>query len=158
MYSRSSQFCQYMNVSSINASLTPTPSHRTRGYLCSFPSTGTPPPPISGNGYYIPPISGIGYHWQLQKHPFSGISRKSSRDYGPKIPPFPEKMGIRMRHPHAFACSHILEQWIFGYRLSAQKVFAHYATDVIVNLFEEPLLPIKQIADTCHNRSFHRLV
>ena len=55
-------------------------------------------PPISGKGYTFPPppppISGIGYHWQLQKHPLSFFLGRSPRDYGQKIPPFPENMGI----------------------------------------------------------------
>ena len=72
-----------------------------------------PPPPHSiepCRGYHVcspspePPISGIGYHWQLQKTPpFPGFLAKSSRDYyGQKIPPFSEKMGMRMRPRYAF--------------------------------------------------------
>ena len=62
------------------------------GYLCSFLITETP---------YL------GYWLSLaitKNTPFSRFSwaEKSSQDYGHKITPLPEKMGIRMRPPHAF--------------------------------------------------------
>ena len=74
------------------------------------PAPLPPPTPIEPGGTYAhssslkPPISGIGYHWQLQKTPpFPGfLGREVFQDYGQKITPLPEKMGIHMRPPHAF--------------------------------------------------------
>ena len=59
----------------------PPPTPRTRGYLCSFPITRTPPPYL---GYWLPLAI-------TKTHPFPGFLGKSFRDYGQKRPPFPRK-------------------------------------------------------------------
>ena len=76
-------------------------SHRTRMHLCSFPITWDPP--ISGKGQDIQTISGIGYYYQLPKNtPFSRTFSENLPETPAKNTPFPEKMGMRMRPPHAF--------------------------------------------------------
>ena len=62
---------------------------RIRGHLCSFPVTWTP---YIGKKIYPLSYILVLYHWQLQKTlPFPGFLGKSSRDYAPKISPFPRK-------------------------------------------------------------------
>ena len=72
---------------------------------------GPPPPPtpIEPGGTYArspspePPISGIGIPLAMTKNtPFSGLSRKSYRDYCQIYPLSRENGNIRMRPPHAF--------------------------------------------------------
>ena len=77
----------------------PLHSNGTRGYLCSFPITGPPPPPpIAGIRIY--PVSrALVTIGNYKKHPISGFSREIFPRLRPKISPFPEKIGIRMRPP-----------------------------------------------------------
>ena len=59
----------------------PPPSHRTRGYLWSFPISWTPPLSrvlVTFGNYKKTP-------------PFPSFLGKSSRDYGQQTPPFPRK-------------------------------------------------------------------
>ena len=73
-------------------------SHRTRGYLCSFPITWTPlsrEKDIQRNTPLSRILVTVGTYKKTP--PFPGYLGKSSREYGQKIPPFPEKMGTRMR-------------------------------------------------------------
>ena len=72
-------------------------SHKPGGTYAHSPS---PEPPISGKGYpriYTPLSRVLVTVGNYKNTPFPGFLGKSSRDYGQKIPPFPEKMGTRMR-------------------------------------------------------------
>ena len=82
----------------------PHPYNQALGYLYMLvPHHLKPPPPILGKGY----TPYLGYWLPLvittKKKTFPGFLGKSSRDHGQKISPFPEKMGIRMRPPHALS-------------------------------------------------------
>ena len=68
----------------------PPPSHRTKGYLCSFPITWTP----LSREKDIPPYLGYWLPLAITKTPpFLGFLGKSSRDYGLNIPPISQENG-----------------------------------------------------------------
>ena len=77
-------------ISTLTESRPPPPySHRTRGYIILVPRYLNP---LSREKGYTPYL----WYW------LPLTVTKSSRDYTAKNTPFPEKMGIRMRPPHAF--------------------------------------------------------
>ena len=100
MFFRGSSWQLYVNVWPWHKPA-PSHSHRTTGYLCSFPITW-----ISYLGKRIYPLSRVFVTiGDYQKTPpFPGFLGKSARDSGPNIhvPTFPEKMRMRMRSPQAF--------------------------------------------------------
>ena len=66
--------------------LTPSHSHRTRGYLCSFPITGTPLSREKDN--FIHPLSRLAI---TKNTPFPDFLGNLPETIRPKIPPFPRK-------------------------------------------------------------------
>ena len=84
----------------------PPPPHfyRTRGYLCSFPSTRTPPPPPPYLGKRYTPISGICNHWLLhtQKHLLPRVFSGNLPETMPQNTPFSRENGKRMQVPFTF--------------------------------------------------------
>ena len=68
----------------------------------AYARSPSPESPISRKRIYTPYL---GYWLPLAikiNTPFWGLSQEIFLRVLPKIPPFPEKMGIRMRPPHAF--------------------------------------------------------
>ena len=81
------QVGSFYNYSSLYRS--PPHSHRTRGYLCSFPSPETPPPYLGEKD--IPPISGIVTigNYRNTHILFWAFSGNLPQTAAQKIPPFP---------------------------------------------------------------------
>ena len=83
--------------------------HNSNLQIYGTTPTTPAPTPIEPGGTYahspLPEPPYLGYWLPLaitKTPPFPGFLGKCSRDYGQKIPPFPEKTGIRMRPPYAF--------------------------------------------------------